>query len=239
MSHAGLVASALMLIVMAGCVTWRLERSRLAALDAAARMLDLRAGELARKLDANFATKPQGDPQATLNETLAHETQEPGVALLADPQGAVRAAWPPAALRPASLVEALGNDALLPFFADKAGALRIEGPGGDAVYAALRNLGSGRGQVALIARPGELLAAWREEARVLTVLMAATALILGGCAGFFWLDAERARDKGKLAAQRRASLDSGCRYRRSCRRGSGSTSSKIIVPTPPLAEAII
>src|ERR1700744_1334248 len=43
MSYAGPIAAALMLLVMAGGVAWRLERSRLASLDEAAHVLDLRA----------------------------------------------------------------------------------------------------------------------------------------------------------------------------------------------------
>jgi two-component system cell cycle sensor histidine kinase PleC len=211
--HAGPIAAALMLVVMAGGVGWRLERSRLHALHAATRMLDLRAGELARRLDDALGATP-GDLQSTLGALLVREVREPGYVLLADPQGDVRAVFPPSAPHPANLAEALGGDALLPFFADKAGAVKLEPPGGEDLYAALRNLEGGRGQLVVIASPRELLAPWREEARVLLGLVAATALILGGCALLFWLDAERAKQKARAAAQRRAHLDVALRHGR-------------------------
>jgi two-component system cell cycle sensor histidine kinase PleC len=213
MSYAGPIAAALMLLIMAGGVTWRLERSRLASLDAALRYLDLRAGELSRRLDAALSVSPTSDPEALLSDIASRDPGEAVEVLLADAGGLVRAVWPRGNSRPATLAEALGDDALLTIFADKAGAMKIGVPGGGEAYAALRNLADG-GQVVLMARERDLLARWREDARVLTLLMAATGLILAGCAVAFWLDAERARDKAKLAALRRANLDLALRHGR-------------------------
>ena len=214
MGYAGPIAAALILILIAGVVTWRLERSRLAALDLSARLLDLRAAELVRKLDEGFQAAPAVDPQELLARVYGHEATDFGVALFIDPRGAVRAAWPQRGARPATLAEALGGDALLPLFGDKVGAMRVEAPAGVDSYAALRTLSQGRGQVALIASEREMLANWRGTARVLAALMAAIVLILAGSTAAFWLDARRAREKAKLAAARRASLDMAMRHGR-------------------------
>jgi len=214
MGYAGPIAAALILILIAGVVTWRLERSRLAALDFSARLLDLRAGELVRKLDEGFQESPAVDPQVLLARVFGREATDFGDALYIDPQGAVRAAWPPRRARPATLSEALGGDALLPLFGDKAGAMRVKASMGVDSYAALRTLAQGRGQVVLIASEREMLSNWRGTARVLAGLMAAVVLILAGSAAAFWLDAQRAREKAKLAASRRANLDMAMRHGR-------------------------
>ncbi|HXT07351.1 MAG TPA: ATP-binding protein [Roseiarcus sp.] len=214
MGYAGPISAALILILIAGVVTWRLERSRLAALELSARMLDLRAGDLVRKLDDGFQEAPTADPQALLARVLDRRENDIGVALFTDSKGAVRAAWPERGARPATLAEALGGNALLPLFGDKAGAMRVEAPAGVDSYAALRTLAQGRGQVVLIASEREMLADWRASARVLAALMAAVVLILTGSAAAFWLDALRAREKAKLAAARRASLDMALRHGR-------------------------
>ncbi len=211
---AGPIAATIILIVIAGVVTWRLEHSRRAALDLSARLLDLRAGELVRKLDEGFRDAPEASPQELLGRAFGRQTSDFGVALLADSQGAVRAAWPRRAGEPATLAEALGGDALLPLFGDKAGAMRVEAPAGVDSYAALRTLAGGRGQVALIASEREMLSNWRASARVLAALLAAVVLILAGSTAAFWLDAQRAREKAKLAAVRRASLDMALRHGR-------------------------
>ncbi len=213
LGSAGPIAAALILVVIAVLVTWRLERSRQTALDLSARLLDLRTGELAHKLDAGFLAAPAADPQALLAQTLGGDAND-GVALLVDGEGAVRAAWPHRAATAATLGEALGGDALLPVFGDKSGAMRIEAPGGVDSYAAVRTLAADHGQVALIVSERAMLANWRENARVLAALLAATALILAGCVMAFWLDARRARENAKTSAARRANLDLALRHGR-------------------------
>jgi two-component system cell cycle sensor histidine kinase PleC len=213
--YAGPIAATLILILIAGVVTWRLERSRLAALDLSARMLDLRAGDLVRKIDEGFQESPAVDPQELLARVLGHGQSDFGVALYVDSEGAVRGAWPRQnVVLPTTLAEALGGNALLPVFGAKAGAMRVETPAGVDSYAALRTLAQGRGQVVLIASEREMLANWRGTARVLAGLMAAVVLILAGSTAAFWLDAQRAREKAKLAAARRASLDMAMRHGR-------------------------
>ena len=210
MTHAGPLAAVAMLLIVVGAGAWRLERSRLAALDLAAHLIDLRAGELARRLDAD----PLADPQARLEHALAHGSQEAGIALIADAEGVVRALWPTGARGPAVLSEALGGDPLLSFFADKAGAIRVEPPGRPPAYAALRALADGRGQLALIVSEREMLAEWRADARALAGMLAAVVLVLAGCATVFHLDARRARALAGRAAQRRVNLDMALRHGR-------------------------
>ena len=208
MTHAGPLASVAILLIVVALGAWRLERSRLAALDIAARLIDLRAGELARRLDAD----PLADPQARLEHALVHGSLEAGIAVIADDDGAVRAIWPTGAHGPASLADALGGDPLLSFFADKAGAIRIEPPGRAPAYAAVRALA--HGQVALIVSEREMLAEWRADARALAGLLAAVVLVLSGCAAAFHLDARRMRATAARAAARRANLDMALRHGR-------------------------
>ena len=211
--HAGPISAALILILVVGVVSWRMEQSRAGALELSARLLDLRTGELARKLDEAFANAPETDPDALLANTFGHAPGDVGVVQLIDPKGEVRAAWPHRAALPATLNEALGGDALLPLFGDKAGAMRVEAGGVDS-YAALRNLAQGRGQVLLVASEREMLGAWRANARVLAGLVAAVVLVLAGAAAVFWLEARQAREKEREAAVRRANLDLALRHGR-------------------------
>src|SRR5579883_2536334 len=101
MGFAGPMAAALLVVVIAGAVTWRLEQSRVAALALSARVLDLRAGELAHKVDDALEEAPQTDPGALLAKIFGQESGDLGVAYLTDPEGAVRAAWPHRANEPA------------------------------------------------------------------------------------------------------------------------------------------
>ena len=214
MGYAGPIAAAIILIVIAAVVTWRLEYSRIAALNLSARLLDLRAGELVRELESGFDVSPQADAQAALAEAFSRDPDAFGAALLFDAQGALRAAAPDRFDAPETLAEALGGDALLPLFGDKSGAMQITSAQGVDSFAALRTLAHGRGQVVLIASEREMLAGWRATARVLTALLAAVVLILAGATTAFWLDALQAREKAKLAAQSRAHLDLALRHGR-------------------------
>ncbi len=208
--YAGPLAAVLILLVVVAAGGWRLERSRQAALDLAARLLDLRVGELAQRLDAAVGV----DPQARLTAMLSRSPPETGMVLIADATGAVRAVWPQQPRAPLTLAEALGGDSLLPFFADKAGAMRVEAPDRPAAYGALRTLGEGRGQVALLASEREMLEDWRSDARALAALLASVVLVLSAGAGSFHLDARRTRALAGRAAARRANLDLALRHGR-------------------------
>src|SRR5579875_515845 len=63
LNHAGPIAVALILVALAGLVVWRLERSREAALGLGRQLIDLRAGDLARRLDLAFDRAPALDTQ--------------------------------------------------------------------------------------------------------------------------------------------------------------------------------
>ena len=214
MGYAGPIAAALIVIVIAAAVTWRLERSRTSRWSfRPACSICAPANSCASSTMASTRRR-RADPKALLSQVFGHADDEFGAALLVDGQGVVRAAWPPRADTPATLAEALGGDALLPLFGDKSGAMQVTAPRGVDAFAALRTLDHGRGQVVLIASEREMLANWRANARVLTALMAAVTLILAGAATAFWLDAERVREKAKHAAKGRAHLDLALRHGR-------------------------
>ena len=216
MSYAGPIAAALMLIVMAGGVTWRLERSRQTALEAAAARARSARRRTSRKLDAALRRRAgRRSAKLLLGARCAAKRDDIGVALRCR-RGRRRARRLAAtAVHPATLAEALGGDALLPMFGRQGRRDARRGVRAAAkVTRRLRKLADGRGQLVLMARERDHAGDWRDNARVLTALLAATALILGGCVVAFWLDAERAREKAKIAALRRANLDLAMRHGR-------------------------
>ena len=80
MGYAGPIAAALILILIAAVVTWRLEYSRVAALNLSARLLDLRAGELVRELDSGLDASPQAGAQTVLAEAFSRDPDAFGAA---------------------------------------------------------------------------------------------------------------------------------------------------------------
>ena len=86
--------------------------------------------------------------------------------------------------------------------------MRFETGEGEGAFAAVRNLTAAPGQVALTAPLAEALAPWRETAQIMTALLAATGLILGGSLGFYRLDATRSRARVAREAVKRAHSNS-------------------------------
>ena len=204
---AALIAAILLFAFLVVLATSHLSRSRARALDAAVRDLDLRAGELARRLDQAFAASTAADPAQLLHDILASDPTWRGRALLADRAGVVVAAEPAQPATSATLGGTLGADSPLIVFADKAGALPLDLDGGEEGFAAVRNVTTTSGQVALVATLGELLAPWRETARVLIALLAGIAMLLGGGLTALGLETRRARARAERETLRGAHVD--------------------------------
>jgi two-component system cell cycle sensor histidine kinase PleC len=199
---AGPFAAVLLFIGLATLTATHLSHSRDRALDSAKRDLHLRAGEFARLLDEAFAAAPGAPPGDALRDALARDPSWHGQAWLADANGRILAGAP---LQPdgrTRLSEWLGDNALLAILADRAEVLPIDVGDGHVAFAAVRNLSTTRGQLALITPAGAMMRPWRETARVTLLLLVATGFILAGCSGAFWLETRRARARASWEARR-------------------------------------
>ncbi len=202
------VSAILIFVFLTALTLQHLGHARARALDTAVREVDLRAGELARRLDVAVA----GAPSTPLGELLgAILDAEPGwqgaEAWVADASGRIVASNSGKADEAATLAARLGAAAPLTVLADKAGAMRLSDAQGEDAYAAVRNLGSTSGQVALSATTRRMLAPWRETARVMIAMLAAVGLILGGAVGAYSLDFQHAQRRWEREILRRAHVE--------------------------------
>ena len=215
MGYAGPIAAALILIVIAAVVTWRLEYSRIAALEPfrpSSGSARRRTRARARQRVSTFRRRPTRKPRSPRRSAA---TPTPSARRCCSTRKARSAPPRPTAStrrrrspRRSAAMRCCRCSATSP------GRCRSTSAQGVDSFAALRTLAHGRGQVVLIASEREMLAGWRANARVLTALLAAVVLILAGATTAFWLDALQAREKAKLAAQSRAHLDLALRHGR-------------------------
>ncbi|THD47726.1 MAG: PAS domain-containing sensor histidine kinase [Bradyrhizobium sp.] len=207
-SHAAPPALALFMLVLLFALTFqhlRAERERV--LSSAARELDIFATTLAERLDAALSASPGQSPAQALKAVLeANPELRPGRSLLADANGQVIAAEPPAPATSAPLAVLLGAEQLT-ILADKAGALRVREADGDDVFAAVRNLRANTGQVAFVAPIGDLLKPWRRSALIMILLLGAASCALIGSTSAFALQARRAQSRARAEATTRAHVD--------------------------------
>jgi two-component system cell cycle sensor histidine kinase PleC len=205
---AGPVAAGLLFIFLAD-LTWRhLSAERVRALAVAAFELDMRAGELARRLDAALASAPSTPAAETLREVLAADPSlVGGEALLADPAGLIVAREPGRPTGKLTLATLLSSASPLTILADKAGAMRVRSSEGEELFATVRNLPATSGQVAVTAPVDDLLAPWWATARVMIALLAATGFALGGSIGALRVHAMRASARAVKEALKRAHIE--------------------------------
>ena len=205
---AGPVAAGLLFIFLADLTWQRLSAERGRDLEVAALELDMRAGEFARRLDAAIASAPATPVAETLRAVLeANPTLVGGEALLADPTGLIVARDPARPIQNLTLATLLGSAAPLTILADKAGAMRVKSSEGEELFAAVRNLASTSGQVAVTAPVNDLLAPWWATARVMMALLAATGFALGGSIGALRVHAIRASARAVGEALKRAHIE--------------------------------
>ena len=197
-------AAALLFASLGSIAALHLANERARILEATARDVDLRVGELARRLDAALAAAPGRSLAQALSEVAA---TDPGLilgqALLADASGAVVASEPALHAPPFALAERLGPAAALTVMGEKAGAMHL--PAGDQpeAYAALRNLNSAPAQVAMQAPVSLALAPWRDNVATMVALLCATGLVLIAGLGFHRLEASRSRLRAMREAVKR------------------------------------
>jgi two-component system cell cycle sensor histidine kinase PleC len=205
---AGPVAAGLLFIFLADLSWQHLSAERARALKDAAFGLDMRASELARRLDAAFASAPSRPAADILREVLA---ADPGLvggeALLADATGQIIARASGRPTENLTLATLLSSAPPLTILADKAGTMRVRSNEGRELYATVRNLAATSGQVAVTAPVDDLLAPWWATARVMIALLAATGFALGGSIGALRVHTVRASARAVREALKRAHIE--------------------------------
>jgi two-component system cell cycle sensor histidine kinase PleC len=205
---AGPVAAGLLFIFLADLTWQHLSAERLRSLEVAAFELDMRAGELARRLDAALASAPSRPAAEILREVLAADPSlVGGEALLADPSGLIVAREPGRPTGKLTLATLLSSASPLTILADKAGAMRVRSSEGEELFATVRNLATTSGQVAVTAPLDDLLAPWWATARVMVALLAATGFALGGSIGALRVHTVRASARAVREALKRAHIE--------------------------------
>ena len=202
------IAAILVFACLSAWVSTCLSGERLRTLESASRALDLRAGELAHRLDQTLAQTPPASQAEALREALAADSNLYGGQIwLTDRTGLIVAGEPSKPSGNQMLSDWLGSATPLTLMAEKAGAMRFQPDGGEETYAAVRNLTAIPGQIAVSAPVSQMLKPWRETARVMIALLAATGIALGGFAAVWQFAAVRRRVRMRREALRRAHVD--------------------------------
>jgi two-component system cell cycle sensor histidine kinase PleC len=205
---AGPVAAGLLFIFLADLTWQHLSAERVRALAVAAFELDMRAGELARRLDGALASAPSRPAVEILREVLAADPSlVGGEALLADATGLIVAREPGRPTENLTLAGLLSSASPLTILADKAGVMRVRSSEGEELFATVRNLAATSGQVAVTAPVDDLLAPWWATARVMVALLAATGFALGGSIGALRVHTVRASARAVKEALKRAHIE--------------------------------
>ena len=205
---AGPVTAGLLFIFLADLTWQHLSAERTRALGVAAFELEMRAGELASRLDAALVSATSTPVAETFREVLAADPSlVGGEALLADPTGLIVARAPGRPTGKLTLAALLSSASPLTILADKAGAMRVRSSEGEELFATVRNLVATSGQVAVTAPVDDLLAPWWATARVMIALLAATGFALGGSIGALRVHTVRASARAVREALKRAHIE--------------------------------
>ncbi|MDP2622007.1 MAG: ATP-binding protein [Hyphomicrobiales bacterium] len=173
--------------------------------------LSLLAELVAHNLDPDDTQGDGGTPisQEQLDRNLPAGADGDGrLILVADANGRITAAAPaPNPHRGKKLIEVLGQSQPLTTFAEKAGVMPVDLPGGEAAFATVRNLRDGASQVAVLQPRSAALAAW-EDLFVFSVTMfsATGAVLLIFAVAFYW-QAARATEADRIYDEAHKRLD--------------------------------
>ncbi|AWN41269.1 PAS domain-containing sensor histidine kinase [Methylobacterium durans] len=128
--------------------------------------------------------------------------------LIVSPTERILASHPPLPARITQLPEVLGEAQALTVLAERAGAMTVMLPGGEAALAAMHRLpGDGTTRVAVVQPLGQALAAWSERARNQAILLGAAGLVIVGIAVAYGLQTRRAHAVDRLCEQIKQRLD--------------------------------
>jgi two-component system cell cycle sensor histidine kinase PleC len=128
--------------------------------------------------------------------------------LVTDADGRITAAAPASTIhRDRKLIEVLGQSQPLTTFAEKAGVLPVDLPGGEAAFATVRNLPDGAKQIAVLQPRAAALAAWEDLFTFSVTLFSGTgAVLLIFAAAFYW-QAARANEADRIYDKTHKRLD--------------------------------
>ncbi|PZO03866.1 MAG: PAS domain-containing sensor histidine kinase [Hyphomicrobiales bacterium] len=186
----GLVALFIIILVAGAAIQTSSMRDD-ALLDAAGD-LDLVSALLARELDngSRAGTAPSSVLAALASRHLAARGR---IVHVSGEDGQVVSSEPVIGQTRRTLVDFLGQTQPLTVFGDRAGVMRITLPGGMEVFAAVRNLASPLGQVAVMQPVSRALSTWQQRSNGLVLLFAAAGIVLTAITVGFVLQSRRAR----------------------------------------------
>jgi two-component system cell cycle sensor histidine kinase PleC len=140
---------------------------------------------------------PDSDWQGALAASLPKgATMDDRTALLAGPDGEIRALAPLVAPRPASLIAILGSQQPLTTFGAEAGVLRINLADGTDAIVTVRDVADINAQLAFIQPANAALSVWRKEASLEITLLICTGLVLALLGGGLWYLTPAATTRG-------------------------------------------
>ena len=200
------VATLIFLIAIAGVTAQYLFAERERTLAEAAQTVELRASLLAKRLGEAFAAAPNATGDAILRRALADNPQlRLSHLFIANATGEIVASAPYGTSE--NLVNILAAAPALTIMADKAGVMRTDLIGGEDQFAIVRSIGDGRAQLAALSPVADWLAAWRQSAMTLTLLIGAALLGLGGAVAALLRQDGRARGREDNVRRARAHIE--------------------------------
>ena len=148
-------------------------------------------------------------PQRALDNTLPAGAAANGrTILVTDRTDRVVAAAPAESVHNGhKLTDVLADAQQLVLFAERAGVVAVTTPGGDEVFATVRALTDGSGQVAVLQSQDAALAAWDDLFAFSLMIFSATGMVLGLVGAAFYWQAARAREADRIYEKSHASLD--------------------------------
>ncbi|HMN51751.1 MAG TPA: ATP-binding protein [Xanthobacteraceae bacterium] len=200
---------AFIVTVVIGASVQIIEHRREAIADArnAIAMYSLAAGEeLSRVLAAKEA--PTETEKALRIAIPALATQSGRQFLVTDPGGKIIAAEPAnPALLGKTLLQLFGPSQALTTFAERAGVVELEVSGGMTVYATVRNLRDGTGQIAIVQPRANALQGWWRDTRLTVTLVSTTSVVLLMLGFAFHWQSSRAREADQIYDRVRERID--------------------------------
>ena len=172
--------------------------------------ISLLAELVSRNLDlGDSATGGSPAAQERLDRVLPAGADGNGrTILVADPGGMIIAAAPASSpYRGGKLIDVLGSAQPLTTFAEKAGVLPIDVPGGDSMFATVRNLRDGASQIAILQSQAAALAAWGDLFVFSVTIFSATGFVLLLLGGATCWQAARAHAADRVYDRTQTRLD--------------------------------
>ena len=150
--------------------------------------------------------------RADLHALLPEDGRHPGRRLvLLTPNSRIAVAHPPLPADMQTLPDILGPSEPLSALGERAGAVLLDLPGGERVLAAVHNLPTGKGQVAVLQPVDPLMVGWGARTRDQIVLVGAAILVIVGVGVAYGLQTRQATLADRACEQIRLRLETALR----------------------------